>query len=258
MDCKTIRIRDYVIKGDTIISSPILKGSIKKAIGVGSLSSFDGVFTDEKIIVQSGIAAITLAKIGNISEAYEILKNKLQNNKEYSIDEICSIVFEVIDEYFGNFENTNKRLSFYTDEDFIESEDDYGKISDLKGKSSAMCVERAALAQNLLKSLGINSIFKSSRVTVNGKRDAHAYNLVEYEGKYYIFDSTIPTIKNDKINPLITEIPQEAFASISMPIFDGFSIEVLHYNPLMNMDYNIIYDYGNEKFLNVDQVNKKM
>ena len=251
MDCRTIEINGIIIKGDRIIKSPAisdeaLKGDMgRRPIGGGSISSFDGTFTDEKILVKT--ADFTndevLVQIGDISDAYEMLKQKLMS-KELTFDTLFCTVFEVIDEYFGRFENVSERMTYYKSEDRVSDNDNYNKITNLKGKSSAMCVERAALAQNLLKVIGINSIFKSSTVVVNGKIDQHAYNLVEYNDKYYIFDSTIPTLRDEAISPIIAEIPKEAFDAISMPIsiINGYSVETSHFNPLKNMDYCITYD----------------
>ena len=58
-------------------------------------------------------------------------------------------------------------MNNYPDTDFIEDGIPIGKVSDLKGKNAAMCVERAMVAQNLLKLLGINSYYKSSGIIKN-------------------------------------------------------------------------------------------
>ncbi len=257
MENKIIKIKDIVIQGDTILQSPAINRPLKKPIGVNSISSFDGIFTEEKIIIEYGLGRIVLGKIGDVSEAYKTLEEKIKTSKSFDFEKISTLVFEVVDEYFGRFENVKSRMLFYPDEDSIYSGEDYGKISELKGKSSAMCVERAALAQNLLKIIGINSIFKSSKVIINGKHDAHAYNLVEYDGKYYIFDTTIPTLRDGIISPIITEIPQDVFNAMSMPMIDGYSVEISHFNPLQEIDYTIIYDSGREKSISIDGTNGK-
>ena len=256
---KEIKVKNYIVKGDTIIG--LATKPFKKTIGPstwGSLTSFDDKFSDEEIVVGSG-AVLTYGKIGNINEVYEIIKRKIPNIENMSINEICSIVFETVYEYFGGFENVNQRMKHYKDMDFIESEDDYGKISDLKGKNSAMCVERAALSQNLLIDLGIKSIYKSSNIMVNGKLETHAYNLIDYNDEYYIYDATIPTFDDDTktITPLVAKISKEAFESISMPLFDGCSVLVSHYNPLQKKDVTIVYDCDQEKKLIVDESNSK-
>ena len=242
----------------------------KQAIGVnyangvsfgGYLSSFKDSFTEELIGIESGMGDIVKAKIGNIREAYELLKSKLEGKENINVFEISAIVLETVNEYFGGFKNLEQRMDYYYPEDFEESKDN--KISNLKGKGSAMCVERAALAQNLLKSLGINSVYKASGIVKDEHKEAHCYNLIEYEGKYYIFDTSLPNLIDGVISPLIAEIDKETFDTLSTPLSDiGISVSVSHYNPYRNVDMSITYDSGRKKQIEVeplrDQLKKEL
>ena len=108
-----------------------------------------------------------------------------------------------------------------------------------------MCIERAMLSQNLLKEIGIDTTFKISGIKKNGEDEAHAFNLITHDNKYYIFDATIPTLRNNVISPLICEIPEDIYKKIISPSSSiGASIHVTHYNPLQDKDYDIIYDAG--------------
>ncbi len=207
----------------------------------GYLSSFDRSFSDEDIGIESGIGDIVNAKIGDVSDAYRALRDKINNYNPTNITEISQIILETVDEYFDGFDNREKRLDYYHPDDEDESIDN--KISNLKGKGAALCVERAALAQNLLQLLGIKSYYKSSGIIKNGNLEAHSYNLIENEGKYYIFDTTMPNMINDKPNPLIAEIDKESFDLITSPISDiGISISTSHYNPYFSKNYDVTYD----------------
>ena len=167
-----------------------------------------------------------------------------------NIFEIAQAVLETVDEYFGGLENHKDRLNYYYTEDYEESKDN--KISNLKGKGAAMCVERAALSQNLLQLLGIRSFFKTSGIVKNGSNEAHSYNLIEYEGKYYIFDSTMPNMINNAPNPLIAEIDKESFDLITSPLQKiGISISTSHYNPYFSKNYEVTYDAAREKKIEV-------
>ena len=220
-------------------------------------SSFDGEFSNQQVLIEDGIGARIPCVIGDIKEAYEMLKSKL-NKDVIGIEEICEKVFEVVWEYFGDYSKISERLSYYNDLDEIESDKDIGRVSNLRGKNSAMCVERAMLAQNLLRSLGINSAYKQSQIIKDGKVDAHAYNVIANDGKYFVFDATIPTLKNGKISPLVGEIPQDAYEQIVSPdAWIGCSIEVNHYNPLRDTDVNIVYDAGRKyKYTCEEEINK--
>lgn len=225
----------------------------------GINSSYDGIFNREEVLVQNGIGDIIPCLMGDVTEAYDILKNKIKEKNAVNFETLCECVFNTVLEYFGDYRNIEDRMNNYTELDFIDSEDDIGKVSNLKGKNAAMCVERAMLSQNLLKSLGINSLYKTSGIIKNSSDEAHAYNLVENNGKYYIFDATIPTLIDDRISPLITEIPKEVFDQISSPMSDiGYSVDVSHYNPLRDMDVHVVYDAGRGKTYFQNENNKQM
>ena len=210
-------------------------------------SSFDGVFDNTiPIAVENGMADTKYAQIGNIDEVYEIIDKKIENVNDF--DTKMRLVFETVNEYFGSYDNFKDRINNYPSEDEIEEENERGKISDLKGKNAGMCVERAALSQNILKHIGINSIYKSTQITNNDKTEGHAYNLIENEGKYYIFDSTMPKEKDGKVTPIITEIPKEVFEELSKPEEkEGAPVEVEYYNPIRKMHKHITYDSWSKK-----------
>ena len=114
------------------------------------------------------------------------------------------------------------------------------------------------LSQNLLIELGIKSIYKASGTIIDGKECVHAYNLISHDGKYYIFDATIPTVDNDKLSPIICEIPEDVFDILSNPNGNiGISVEVTHLNPLINADCNITYDAGREDIYKQSKVYTK-
>lgn len=228
-------------------------------ISGGYLSSFNGSFNEELIGIESGVGDIVNAKIGNIKDAYELLKTKINNMGNNDIYGLSSAVLETVDEYFGGISNIDSRMNYYYPSDFEESKNNF--ISNLKGTGAAMCVERAALAQNLLISLGINSFFKSSGIIKDSNREVHSYNLIEYKGKYYIFDTSLPNLINDQASPLIAELNKEQFDLLSSPISDlGISITVSHYNPYRNSDVTITYDSNRDKHIEVnslDSINLK-
>jgi len=221
----------------------------------GYLSSFNGSFNEELIGIEMGIGDIVNARIGDIKYAYELLKSKINNIDSTDIFELSRVVLETVNEYFNGFDNIDVRMDYYYPEDFEESENN--RISNLKGTGAAMCVERSALAQNLLKSLGINSFFKTSGIIKNNNKEVHSYNLIEFNNKYYIFDTSMPNLINDKINPLIAEIDKETFTLLGSPISDiGISTTVSHYNPYRDIDVTITYDSGREKQVEVNPLGK--
>lgn len=221
-------------------------------------SSYDGVFNEEEVLVGNGLGDIIPCVIGDISDIYPILEQKMKERMPEDFESLCACVFATIQEYFGDYRNVSSRMDNYVDLDYIESFEDIGKVSNLKGKNAAACVERAMVAQNLLKFLKINTFYKSSGIINDGKKEVHSYNLVEHNGRCYIFDATMPSLLNNEINPLIAEIPKEVFDMISSPLHRvGYSVEVKYYNPLRNMEKDVIYDSAREKLLVVDNSSVK-
>ncbi len=222
-------------------------------------SSFNGEFIEERVLVQNGIGDIVPCVIGNVRDAYEILSKLLKERKPGNFEELMEIVFETIQTYFGDYQNISERMKNYPDIDMIEGYHyDIGAVANLKGKNAAMCVERAMLAQNLLKLLCIHSFYKASGIMKDGKLEGHAYNLVEYEDKFYVFDSAIPTIHDDKIYPIVAEVPKEVFEMLSSPSSDiGYAVSVSHFNPLRNQDVNVIYDFGRKQTFDYRETRQK-
>ena len=157
---------------------------------------------------------------------------------------------ETITRYFGDYSNIDARLSYFPDEDMVAYLNiKNGTIADIAHKNAAICVERSMLSQNLLKAIGVDTTFKIAGFINNqGKPDGHAFNVIRDNDKYYIYDSTQPTLREGIVSPIVAEIPKEVYDEIVKPRSDnGISIRVSHYNPLMNKDYDVIYDAGWER-----------
>lgn len=254
---KVIVNGDEVQYGESAVRKNVIGANfIHGTFRGGYLSTFNGCFSDELINVESGLGDIVSAKIGDISVAYEMLKSKIGTIDSSNIFELAQIVLETVDDFFGGFDNIDERMNYYYPDDFVESENN--KISDLKGTGAAMCVERAAVSQNLLKSLGINSFMKISGITKNNNKEVHSYNLIEYDGRFYIFDSSMPSLINGQANPLIAEIDRETFDLLSVPISGiGISTTVSHYNPYRDIDVTITYDSGRDKSIEVNSLGEE-
>ena len=218
----------------------------------GYLSSFNGSFSNELIGIESGVSIVD-TRIGNVNEAYELLKAKIVNLESTNFCELSRAVIDTVDEYFGGIANVDKRESFYSsldDEDYDKNE-----ISNLKGSGAAMCVERSALTQNLLNSLGIESYYKSSGINKNGNKEIHSYNLVKNNSDFYVFDTSIPNMINGKANPLIAKISEDDYNKITNPLADvGISVAVSHYNPYRDEEVQIVYDSGRKDLIEVNPV----
>ena len=233
-------------------------------------STFGGTFKDEVVLLESGLMDFRYVQIGDIKEAYTILDNKLSNSKNISFEEVMRYVAETVQEYYGNYSNISSRIENYPDEDEVSYFSlERGKASNLKGKNAAMCVERAMLSQNLLKYAsekipGLDSYFKETGIEIQrdgdkSKREAHAFNLVSYNGKYYIFDSTIPKGTKDNLQPIVAELPENVFKTLVESSRIGYAVELEHVSALTGKKVHYTLDYrAEEKFkVNEELVNNE-
>ncbi len=140
--------------------------------------------------------------------------------------------------YFGNTFSSNSTLKenikFYSDH--THSESDSVNLSELKGKGIAVCAEKASLAHNYLKFLGIDSKLVSSlncRFT-EGNNDSHAYNLISTKNGEFLYDPSNPVIIRDAQNEILTTnatvypISREDYDHLSQQ--DGKQVKVEHMN----------------------------
>ena len=214
----------------------------------GVTSSYSGKLeNDDEVNIETGIGDIRYATIGDIREAYEILKDVIKERKPETLFEKCECVMETITRYFGDFSKANERLSYFPDQETVSYDGvKQGTIADIAHKNAAICVERSMLSQNLLKTLGIDVTFKMGGFINNsGKPDGHAFNVIRDNDRYYIYDSTQPTLREGIVSPIVAEIPKEVYDAIIEPRSNnGISVRVSHYNPLFNTDYDVVYDAG--------------
>ena len=252
-----ITVRGHVMdRGKYLVQHPKTKSYLRYShIGInhtstgvgigGQISAYSKSFEeDDKVNVESGFGAIRFITIGDITEAEKIFEEVIQERQPRGFIAICECVMETITRYFGDYSNVQARRSFLPDETSGKT----GTVADFAHKNAAMCVERAMLAQNLLRQIGIESTFKSAGFINNmGKGDAHAFNLIKYCGRYYIFDSTEPTLRDNNVSPIVAEIPEDIYNDMIQPVGLGASVRVSHYNPLMSEDCDVIYDAGWQK-----------
>ena len=179
-------------------------------------------------------------KTGDIMDAYVLLFSKLKHNKQNlkDMNNVVDIVYETITEYFGkgwDSEVRNKLLSIGT------------TLENLRGENIAMCTERAILAQNLFKILGIDSVLKQSMIEFQQNTTPHAYNILRIDGINYIFDSAIPNkINADKPNPIVGKLNNDEY----MMLVDGRTKTTIQTEELEN---GVIYGAGRPGIYSVMQ-----
>lgn len=259
LDKKTIPV--FVEARKSIISD---KEEDNRNLGVNKIgyakvgrtdSSTNEFIENRKITLQTGLDDIRKETLGNVDDAYALLMSKIQCEDDINFSKLCILIYDTVTEYFGYGFDAGKRLEIFMEQDY-ESKNE---ISSIKGMNIAMCTERATLSHNLLKFMGIDGTLKFSEVMNDGEKDIHAYNLIHNDGKYYIFDSSIPKIEGEVITPLITRISDEGYALISSKDANvGATIDVTYETPRREGIHKFSYDYGRDYREEYDYVTPKM
>lgn len=113
---------------------------------------------------------------------YLLIKNKINN-----LDNAIPGIFYFLDNYFGQEGDDEKRLQIFE----ANQSNGIPDIALLERKNCAVCAERAALAQNLFSLLGIESFYVTGRVSDENELVPHAFNVINYKGKYFLFDASM-------------------------------------------------------------------
>lgn len=222
-------------------------GVTRDANGVyhdGVMSTFNGVFTERDNVQLEFGGEKRHITIGDISEALNIMTDLITLKKPTNLSETMRIIQETVDMYFGDYSSLETRFGIFSNNLYGYKPRD--KVSDFAHQNAATGIERSMLAQNLLKQLGYDSTFKMSEIDQNGIIANQAFNVIHDNGKYYIFDSAQPTLRNGKIDPIVCEISADVALKMLDPLSsDGVSLSISrNYNALIPRYSNVIYDAG--------------
>lgn len=124
--------------------------------------------------------------------------NRIKQGDKINHNYIMSAIQCTIIDYFGMRGNENRRNVLYNSKDDIENGDDTLSIKDFKRNNTAMCLERSAVAQNMLAFLGYNPMmimgFLSNKKGI--VNEGHAFNCIIRNGKGMLVDFTNPICKD--------------------------------------------------------------
>lgn len=147
------------------------------------------------------------------------LKNIKENTNHTEGAMIMFSIQETLEAYFGRYKAGNAKLRLETTQAYFDAGQEvfrFPSIKNQKGKNSAVCAENASLAHNLWlmtgkKSYYVNSKFtKFSNVDKEFEDDGHAFCIVEYGGKFRLFDADMKNfalLEGDPIEKLLCGKP---------------------------------------------------
>jgi hypothetical protein len=162
-------------------------------------------------------------------------------------DVVAAAMQETMGVYFGTFagdEGTEKR-----NEDFYLEMARRGKlsgikhfsISELKEKGVAVCVEKAAAAQNLMAFKGLDSfIVFSSKCAIKGVQNEppHVYNIAHSDRGFFLYDATNPCVMKKPHGEIVGYRPATYVLTKGEfeTIRSGGTMEVMHCDYLVRDD----------------------
>jgi len=181
-------------------------------------NSFGEFITTENLIQISDYPEWFL-KFNDEQKIYEELANHIKQNfneKTSDFDLICKSIRDVVYSKIGqtnHAENLDRYCQFTTQKDNI------CPISNFYGRDISECSERALIAHNLFKFLGVESYFMAGKLNINNNVQMHNYNIIYIKDKAYIFDlACTPLTKKEngelEKNPLIKELSKQEQAMI--------------------------------------------
>ena len=143
---------------------------------------------------------------------------------------VMHLIQHIIINYFGERGVEGRRDALYE----LKADEGEFSIRNFRGNATAMCVERSAMAQNILAFLGYDPMLvfgymSSDRGVTN---EAHAYNCVIRNGKAMLVDFTNPINKDGKyFKPACFNVSGEDLAKF---IKGKGQIETLHKDIITN------------------------
>ncbi len=175
----------------------------------------------------------------------ELLKSFANFHHQWNKPNMRSIVgpsiIYALGNYFGNHISTDatesKNREYYMDRSSVDSETI--NLQELKGQKLAVCAEKASVAHNYLKFLGINShLIFSTDCKLGDSNDGHAYICFATKNGKFIFDPTNPAITENadgsinSVNPAIYKISDEDYEHLLKR--DGQQVTVQHSNQVFD------------------------
>lgn len=121
----------------------------------------------------------------NLGNAFETYKD---TKKSGAI--VMTTIMNTVYEYLGKFDGDMEKRFALTESYYDENDNMVvPSIRDLKNQNASICVEYSSLAHNLWLLTGVKSYYVLSKdAKFEDTNDGHAFVIVEYGGKFRLFD----------------------------------------------------------------------
>jgi len=177
--------------------------------------------TQSDVQITGGFDDVLFYYVDNTREIFENFINKLKQEQPNSLEDIFKSVSQTIFEYIGDIGvsgDLSNRLSHFQD-------DDKSKLSSFKGTRNAWCMERSVMAHQIFTMLGLESELVISPIWLDEKlrkdnsikTEMHAFNMIRYNGRTFLFDSTLIDYSKpiEEQNSIVEILPETAFDTLN-------------------------------------------
>lgn len=151
-------------------------------------------------------------------EIFNSLIDEIRKSDDNNIPNLCDSVSKVVFDYLGGREvkgTLKDRLSHIKDEDALETgEKNY--ISSFKETGNAWCTERATIVHQLFKMLGVESEIIISPISVDGKNEHHAFNMIRGDKNTILIDATMIDYSKleENYDSIVDVLPYDSFDTL--------------------------------------------
>ena len=130
-------------------------------------------------------------------------------------------------------------------------------ISEICGYNVAKCTEHAMVTQNALSFLGYESFMMAGKLKSNNNTEAHNFNVVKKNGKYYIID-TVNRIYNKHIETMDSKEAEEltSIGEYSTILKTGETITYYFEDPILNREQTLSVNEKNTQELGKETINE--
>ena len=180
-----------------------IEGSEKvEELGARHMTAYKG-FIHPDIRMRCGSSTLSTYRMSTTDYLYEYATAVWKYTTYQTPGKFADGIVPFLNWYFGiTVPGEDKRDDFFCDkaflagvydEKFFEAMENF-TIGDLRGQGIALCMERSAVAQNILSLFGFDSFFCVGVVKNGDSYEDHAFNIVRNGNKYMLIDfsKTVP------------------------------------------------------------------